>query len=94
MTRWMLNKPIPSTIVAPENKALEAPSRAVEVTGAGTLPECPNCGRKGPLDVLTVGDGATWPNMVVVCGRSPSKGGCGVYWCLTPVRPHDLRSVE
>lgn len=94
MTRWMLNKPIPSTIIVPENKALEAPSRAVKVSGVGTLPECPNCGRKGPLDVLTLGDGTSWPNMVVICGWTPAAKGCRLFWCMSPVRPHDLRSVE
>lgn len=92
MTRWLLNRPIPRRVVAPTNEALEAESRAVDVTGVGTYPECPNCGRKGPVDALMLGDGATWPNVVVVCGRLHDVG-CGMWWGLTPNRPLDYRPV-
>ena len=82
MTQWMKNQPIPREIIAP-TKLLKwgIETRPVNVTGIGTLTACPNCSRSGPIDVLTLGDGATWPNLVVVCGRAGDTG-CGLYWCL------------
>jgi len=92
ITRWLLNRSIPRTVVVPTNEALGVSSRPVEVSGVGTYPKCPNCGRDGPVDALTLGNGAEWPNVVVVCGRLHGVG-CGVWWALTPNRPLDLRTV-
>lgn len=91
MTRWMANRPIPKAVVTPNGE--NSPSREVAVKGIGTVPNCPSCGRKGPIDALTLGDGVTWPNMVVICGIVGDIG-CGLYWSLTPTRLDDLHELS
>jgi len=93
MTRWLLNKKIPLAVIAPTSEEMGVDSRKVTVTGTGTYESCPNCGRKGPVDALTLGDGTDWPNVVVVCGRLPNAG-CGLFWAIVPQPPHDLKLLN
>jgi hypothetical protein len=88
----MLNQPVPRTVIAPTNPSIGAQSREVPVTGIGTLPYCPNCGRHGPMDCMTLGDGSAWPNAVVICGPQ-SQGGCGNYWFLSSRWPDNMRTL-
>ncbi len=93
MTLWLLNQPIPRTVVVPTNPTMNAQTREVPVLGIGTIPYCPNCGRNGPIHALALGDGASWPNQVAICGRIGNEG-CGIYWYLAPRPPHDLRLLD
>ena len=79
--------------MVPTNPTMNAESREVPVSGVGTVPYCPNCGRHGPIDALTLGDGASWPNLAVLCGRVGPEG-CGIYWCLAARPPHGLRLLD
>jgi len=94
MTRWLLNNPIPLAVIVPTNQELGVETYEATVTGIGTFPSCPNCGRSGPIDALTLGDGTQWPNVVVICGRLPNDIGCGLYWALMPQPPHDLKLLN
>ena len=94
MTRWLLNQPIPRAIIVPTNVDVGVESHEKIVTGIGTVPKCPCCGRFGPIDVLTLGDGTTWPNIVYICGRLPNGIGCGLYWAITPRPPQDLKLLN
>lgn len=62
------------------------PSDLVEVTGVGTVPKCPRCDRKGPLDALWLGQ-TKWPNIAIICGEP-----CGIYWAIGNA-PADLVEV-
>ena len=93
MTQWLKNQKIPRNIIAPSSTEMGVESREVNVTGIGTVKACPNCKRAGPIDIMTLGDGTTWPNMVVVCGRTGDIG-CGLFWSLASHIPHDLTLIE
>lgn len=92
MTRWLLNKPIPSWVVVPSHNGGD-PYNA-KVTATVILQECPNCRREGPLDALLLGDGAKFPNIAVVCGKTPSGDGCGVFWSLMSPHPKDVTMLD
>lgn len=93
MTRWLLNSKIPKFVVAPTCQEIGIESREVSVTGIGTVKKCPNCGRKGPIDALTLGDGSVWPNLVIVCGKIGSNG-CGLFWSLSPEIPDNIHTLQ
>lgn len=96
MTRYLLNKDIPLSVLCPAHPELLPTGRQAPVVGHCVITQCPNpeCKRDGPMDALILGPGSEYPNFVVICGDSPAHPGCGLWWSQIGAAPSNTAWVE